>query len=60
MDSMVERHREYFERLRMDRNTVNEIFEMMAEYCRRMEWLMNDVEEKYPKFIRNRLLRQEK
>ena len=53
--TIMERHAEHFERLQLERQLVNEVFELMESYCGAMLELSKEVAQSYPEFILRRL-----
>lgn len=53
--TIMDRHSQHFERLQLERQLVNEVFELMEQYCREMLLLSKEVADSYPAFLLRRL-----
>lgn len=57
---IMDRHKEYLEKIQVDREQVNQVFEMMEEYCRKMGEVVTMAQQAYPTYIIKRLQKEEK
>lgn len=60
INAIIGRHQEHFDRIKLNRAEVNEVFEMMGEYCKDMAALAERVAGSYPAYVLGRLSREER